>query len=72
MAVPLAAQVLADGSGLVFPSARGRPLSGMAIVKLVRDLGIGAVPHGSRLSFGDWAAECSDAPRSCASWRGQT
>ncbi len=57
------AQALADGSGVVFPSARGRPLSGLAIVKLVRELGIAAVPHGFRSSFRDWAAECSDAPR---------
>ena len=35
----------------------------VAISKLVRDLGIGAVPHGFRSSFRDWAAECSDAPR---------
>ena len=26
-------------------------------------LGIGAVPHGFRSSFRDWAAECTDAPR---------
>ena len=63
LAVLQEAQALADGSGVVFPSARGRPLSGFAIVKLVRDLGIGAVPHGFRSSFRDWAAECSDAPR---------
>ena len=30
---------------------------------MVRDLGIGAIPHGFRSSFRDWAAECSDAPR---------
>ncbi len=30
---------------------------------MVRKLGIGAVPHGFRSSFRDWAAECSDAPR---------
>ena len=30
---------------------------------MVRDLGIGAAPHGFRSSFRDWAAECSDAPR---------
>ncbi|MDE3262264.1 MAG: hypothetical protein OYL41_09815 [Acidobacteriota bacterium] len=29
---------------------------------MVRDLGIGAVPHGFRSSFRDWAAE-RDAPR---------
>ncbi len=63
LAVLPEAQALADGSGVVFPSARGRPLSGFAIVKLVRDLGIGAVPHGFRSSFRDWAAECTDAPR---------
>ena len=58
-----AARGLADRSGVVFPSARARPLSEMAISKLVRDLGIGAVPHGFRSSFRDWAAECTDAPR---------
>ena len=63
LAVLEEAQALADGSGVVFPSARGRPLSEVAISKLVRDLGIGAVPHGFRSSFRDWAAECSDAPR---------
>ncbi|MDE3260876.1 MAG: tyrosine-type recombinase/integrase [Acidobacteriota bacterium] len=57
------AQALADGSGVVFPSALGRPLNGEAIAKLARALGIGAVPHGFRSSFRDWAAECSDAPR---------
>ena len=54
---------LVDGSGLVFPSARGRPLSDATLSKMVRDLGIPAVPHGFRSSFRDWAAECSEAPR---------
>ena len=63
LAVLQEAQALADGSGVVFPSARGGPLSGVAISKMVRELGIGAVPHGFRSSFRDWAAECSDAPR---------
>ena len=63
LAVLEEAQALADGAGVVFPSVRGRPLSGLAIVKLVRELGIGAVPHGFRSSFRDWAAECTDAPR---------
>ncbi len=63
LAVLRAARGLTDGSGVVFPSARGGPLSELAISKLVRDLGIGAVPHGFRSSFRDWAAECTDAPR---------
>ena len=54
---------IADGSGLVFPSPRGKVLSDMTLSKLIRELGIQAVPHGFRSSFRDWAAECSDAPR---------
>ena len=57
------ARDLSGGSSLVFPSAHGRALSDNTISKLLRDLGIEAVPHGFRLSFRDWAAECTDAPR---------
>ena len=57
------ARTLSDDSELVFPSVRGRRLSDATISKMVRELGIGAVPHGFRSSFRDWAAECSDAPR---------
>ncbi len=63
LAVLREAREFADGSRLVFPSARGGPLSEVAISALVRQLKIGAVPHGFRSSFRDWAAECSDAPR---------
>ena len=31
--------------------------------KMMRKLEIGAVPHGFRSSFRDWAAECTEAPR---------
>ena len=31
--------------------------------KMMRRLEIGAVPHGFRSSFRDWAAECTEAPR---------
>lgn len=57
------ARELADGSRLVFPSVRGKMLSDMTLSKLVRQLGIEAVPHEFRSSFRDWAAECSAAPR---------
>ena len=60
------AREIQDGSGLVFPSpARpGRPLSDMAMTKLLRDVGLAdrATVHGFRSSFRDWAAECTDAP----------
>ena len=57
------ARALSKGSGLVFPSAHGRAISDNTVSKLLRELGIEAVPHGFRSSFRDWAAECSDAPR---------
>ena len=52
-----------DGSGLVFPSQRARAIHGGTVSKLMRELGIDAVPHGFRSSFRDWAAECTDVPR---------
>ena len=54
---------LSNGAGLVFPSAHGRAIGDSTESKLLRDLGIEAVPHGFRSSFRDWAAQCSDAPR---------
>ena len=54
---------LAGSGGLVFPSATGRMLSQSGMPKVLHQLGIGAVPHGFRSSFRDWAAECTDAPR---------
>lgn len=63
--VPLsvrAVEVLAEAgnlreSDLVFPSARGRCMSDNTLSKLLRDLGIDAVPHGFRSSFRDWCGE---------------
>ena len=66
VAVLEAARELADSSGLVFPSARGKVMSDMTLSKLIRELGVEAVPHGFRSSFRDWAAECTDAPREVA------
>lgn len=47
------ARQFGDGSGLVFPSMRGRALSGMTISKLLKEQDIAAVPHGFRSSFRD-------------------
>ncbi len=47
---------------LVFPSIRGRELSDSTISKLLRELGVNAVPHGFRSSFRDWGAEQTDFP----------
>ncbi len=57
---------IADGSGRVFPSPTGRALSDSTLSKLVRELGIEAVPHGFRSSFRDWCGEATSAPREVA------
>ena len=58
-----AARTLVDGNPLVFPSGRGKRLTDMALSGLLKDLEIGAVPHGFRSSFRDWAAEETNHPR---------
>ena len=57
------AHEIAGRPGLIFPAPTGRVLSAMTMTKLVRELGIEAVPHGFRSSFRDWAAEMTDHPR---------
>ena len=54
---------LSDGTGLVFRSLRGKPLSTVTLPRLTKELGIAAVPHGFRSSFRDWAAEQTNTPR---------
>ena len=56
-------QRLSDGTGLVFPNPRGKPLSDVTLSQLLKKLGIAAVPHGFRSSFRDWAAEQTNTPR---------
>ena len=55
---------LRDGD-LVFPSVTGRPMSDATLSKLIRELGIDAVPHGFRSSFRDWCGD-SGQPRELA------
>ena len=52
-----------EPAGVVFPSRRGNALSEGGLSKLVKILGIAAVPHGFRSSFRDWAAERTNHPR---------
>ena len=59
-----AAQALGKGAGpLVFTHGGGKPLHDSALRRLLRELGIAAVPHGFRSSFRDWAGEQTDHPR---------
>ncbi len=54
---------LPRAANLVFPSERGRPQGHHPMGRMMKALGIDAVPHGFRSSFRDWAAECTDATR---------
>ena len=59
-----AATLKRNGDDLVFPGTKDkRPLSDMTLSKLMRELGIAAVPHGFRSSFRDWTGEATNHPR---------
>ena len=64
LAVLEQAQILRDGSDLIFPSSvkRGTPFSNMTMTKILRDNGLAAstTAHGFRSSFRDWAGECTN------------
>jgi integrase len=54
-------------SEFVFPGQRkGRPLSTMALMMVLRRMAIDATPHGFRSAFRDWAAEQTHVPREVA------
>lgn len=54
------------GSDLVFPAARGGPLSDMTLTAVLRRMGIPVTVHGFRSTFRDWAAERTNYPRDAA------
>ena len=68
--VPLSDQALTivketprtPGTNLIFASKTGRALSDNTLSKLLRDMGINAVPHGFRSTFKDWARSCTAYP----------
>ncbi|NOT39976.1 MAG: tyrosine-type recombinase/integrase [Alphaproteobacteria bacterium] len=74
--VPLSARALEildarnaahSGKGeFLFEHSPGKPLSNMAMLTLMKRMEVGAVPHGFRSSFRDWAAEKTNAPREVA------
>jgi integrase len=53
--------------GYIFPGTKkGKPLSDMSLVAVMRRMAVDAVPHGFRSSFRDWCGECTDFPRDVA------
>lgn len=57
------AKTMTGGHGLIFPTARGKAMSDNTMSKLLREQGIGCVPHGMRTSFRIWSAEMTNIPR---------
>jgi integrase len=52
-----------EGTELLFPGAKGKPLSDATMGKVIRDAGVtDAVPHGFRSSFKDWARSSTNFP----------
>lgn len=65
--VPLSKQAIAilravpvnDQSPFVFAAPRGGMLSDVALLAVMRRMGVDAVPHGFRSTFKDWARSCT-------------
>ncbi|QXT41134.1 tyrosine-type recombinase/integrase [Gymnodinialimonas ceratoperidinii] len=49
------------GQQLLFPTARGNPMSDAAMSRFMQREGYEARPHGFRSTFRSWAEECTDA-----------
>jgi integrase len=47
---------------LIFPGQKGQPLSDMALLAVLKRMGVQATTHGFRSTFKDWAAEATDYP----------
>lgn len=52
-----------DGNNHIFIGAKaGRPISNMAMIRTMREMRPGFVPHGFRSTFKDWSAETTNYP----------
>ena len=69
--VPLSVEVLTlleglermEGTELLFPGKKDNaPLSDMTMTKIMRDMGVDAVPHGFRATFSSWTASSTAYP----------
>ena len=66
MGILIEARELFGGEGLIFLSEKGKTLSDNTLSKLLREYGVGCVPHGMRSSFSDFAAELTEHPKEIA------
>ncbi len=69
--VPLSVEVLTlleglermEGTELLFPGKKeNAPISEMTMTKIMRDMGVDAVPHGFRATFSSWTASSTAYP----------
>lgn len=69
--VPLSAEVISllnglermEGTELLFPGKKeNSPISDMTMTKIMRDMGVDAVPHGFRATFSSWTASSTAYP----------
>ena len=69
--VPLSDQVITlleslprlEGTDLLFPGKKeNAPISDMTMTKVMRDMGLDAVPHGFRATFSSWTASSTAYP----------
>ena len=69
--VPLSDEVIAllnglermEGTELLFPGKKeNSPISDMTMTKIMRDMGVDAVPHGFRATFSSWTASSTAYP----------
>ena len=52
-----------QGTELIFPGKlAGKPISDMTMTKVMRDMGVDAVPHGFRATFSSWCASSTAYP----------
>jgi len=51
-----------EGTDLVFPGAKGKPLSDMTLTAALRRMKVTATTHGFRSTFSDWASERTATP----------
>jgi integrase len=56
-------QVAEIGGPWLFPGSRGKPISQMAMLMLLRDMAPGLTVHGFRSTFRDWAGDATNWPR---------
>lgn len=55
-----------EGTDLVFPGSKKKPLSDMTLIAVMQRMKADAVPHGFRSTFRDWASERTSYPAEMA------